>query len=267
MAKPPPKAPDPLGGHVRLYWEIMDSPAWNCLTASDQRVYNSLARQLRKTNNGDICLTLTIAKHFQIRSPTTLAKSLRALVAVGLIVVTRKGSSDRNGHRDPTLYAFTHIGVYELPKKFVAARPATNDWKQIKSLAQGHAAIKSADQNAKAEFAKKKVAHQNLIATSTEGDPVEPDIGSITDARRRRPLQKLAGSRSAERPENPIAVTTYSDSSGLESDGSTHQNVDSLCIVANPMPRSAVVQTTNQATKARRPPHQNHRLRSAKQSN
>ena len=57
------KAPsDPRGGHVRLYWELLDSNAWRCLTASDQRVYIALSRSLGKTNNGDLSLAISAAR-------------------------------------------------------------------------------------------------------------------------------------------------------------------------------------------------------------
>ncbi|OYT93553.1 MAG: hypothetical protein CFE43_02160 [Burkholderiales bacterium PBB3] len=52
----PPK--DPRGGHVRLYWAILDSPAWRVLTQADVLVYLALRRKLGKTNNGDINVTM-----------------------------------------------------------------------------------------------------------------------------------------------------------------------------------------------------------------
>ena len=41
--KPPP---DPRGGHVRVYWALIDSPAWSALSATDQRAYVALRRPL-----------------------------------------------------------------------------------------------------------------------------------------------------------------------------------------------------------------------------
>lgn len=146
------KAPkDPRGGHVRLYWDLLDSPAWRSLTPSDQRCYVALLRGLRSSNNGDLALSLSMARHHGISSPTTLAKGLRALQAVGLIAVTRRGGCSRGGQRLPTLYRITDQQCFDIPAKFVPAMKATNDWKAITSIAHGEALIRQAEQAAKAE--------------------------------------------------------------------------------------------------------------------
>lgn len=199
--KPPP---DPLGGHVRLHWEMLDSPAWNSLTAGDQRVYIALVRALGKTNNGDLSLPLSRARHYQISSPTTLAKSLRALVAVGLIRVTRKGGSQRNGTRDCTLYAVTYLDVYERSSKHLDAKKATNDWKQIKSLAHGKAMILAAEKTAKNSAAEKKALHQNLIATHPKIGLVGQKTTPENDAWPARPVQKVDQGVFAKSPAKPI---------------------------------------------------------------
>lgn len=139
---------DPRGGHIRLYWELVDSNAWRCLAATDQRCYVALLRGLRSTNNGDLSLPFSVAKTFGIRSQHTLAKSLRALQAVGLIAVTRKGGSQRGGQRLPTLYRVTDQECYEIPAKYVSACKASNEWKTVRTLAMGHAQIRDAEEKA-----------------------------------------------------------------------------------------------------------------------
>lgn len=146
---------DPRGGHVRLYWAVIDSPAWRALTATDQRCYVALRRALGRTNNGDLSLPISKACHFGISSSTTLAKSLRALVAVGFIKVTRRGGCARGGQRLATLYRFTDEPVYEMPAKYIDASRATDDWKQVSSIAHGRSLIREAESVAK-EAAKKK---------------------------------------------------------------------------------------------------------------
>ena len=37
--------PDPRGGHVRIYWELFDCPAWRALSHADVRVYLTLRRK------------------------------------------------------------------------------------------------------------------------------------------------------------------------------------------------------------------------------
>ena len=133
---------------MRLYWEILDGNAWRSLSATDQRAYMALQRQLRSTNNGDLSLPLSVARHSGVTSPATLAKSLRALVAVGLLAVTRKGGCARGGQRLPTLYRLTDREAYANPMKNIELAKATNDWKAVKSLAMGLALIRKSEDNA-----------------------------------------------------------------------------------------------------------------------
>jgi hypothetical protein len=188
---------DPRGGHIRLYNAIIDSPAWQSLTAADQRVYLALRRALGSTNNGDISLPLSRARHYGIGSPATLAKSLRALAAVGLIAVTRRGGCTRGGQRLPTLYRFTDEQVCEMKPKFIDACRATDDWKSISTIPQGKALIASAEAKAR-ETAKAKTQLQKLNATATKSEAVKAKTATAAEAWRPGPLRKLkqaAGAR------------------------------------------------------------------------
>jgi len=177
MAAPkPPK--DPRGGHVRLYWDLLDSNAWRALSATDQRVYVALARQLRSTNNGDLALPLSIARHHGVTSKTTLAKSLRALQAVGLIAVTRSGGAARGGQRLPTLYRTTDLPVLDMPGKHVDAQKASFAWRQFGTIAQAEAAIRNFERKAAEEAQKTKTQGQKLTHTGSKNGPVGPITGS-----------------------------------------------------------------------------------------
>ena len=121
------KPMDPRGAHVRLYWEVLDSNAWRCLNSSDKLAYLALHRQLRSTNNGDLSLPISVAIHHGIKSDTTLTKSLRALCAVGLIALTRKGGCTRDGQRLPSLYRLTDFDAYENQLKNMAGAKSTNE--------------------------------------------------------------------------------------------------------------------------------------------
>lgn len=158
MAKLGKPGSDPRGQHIRLYFELIDSNAWRCLSASDQRCYIALMRNLRSTNNGDLALAFSTAKMHGIKSQTTLAKSLRALVAVGLIAVTRKGGCKPGGQRLPTLYRLTDLPCYEVPAKFIAASKATNEWKAVRTLAQGLAMIRDSEAAAKVSAERERLA-------------------------------------------------------------------------------------------------------------
>lgn len=151
-----PKAKDPRGAHARLYWEILDSPAWASLTACDQRAYMVMLRQLLSFNNGDISLPFSRARHAGITNEATLAKSLRALRAVGLIAITHKEAHRRDGSRLPNLYRFTDYPVYSMPGKHVEASPATNEWRSIQSKQHGRAEIRKMENANAAEREKER---------------------------------------------------------------------------------------------------------------
>lgn len=213
MAKPTKPPPDPRGGHVRLHWDLLDSNAWRCLSASDQRAYIALKRNLRSTNNGDLSLAMSVAKPQGIKSQTTLAKSLRALVAVGLIAVTRRGGCASGGQRLPTLYRVTDQEAYPNPVKFIDAAKATNEWKLITTLGMGRQALRDAEAAAKEEAAKlkkeaekTKAAVQKLVGTSPEigvvGRITSPEIGRWTPP----PLQKLDLGKKTKSVAKPVLV-------------------------------------------------------------
>lgn len=174
MARNPP--PDPRGGHVRLYWELLDSNAWRCLSASDQRAYVALLRHLRSTNNGDLSLPFSVAKQHGIKSQTTLASSLRALCAVGLLAVSREGGCTKGGQRLPTLYRVTDVPVFANPVKFIEASKATNEWKSVTTLGIGREAIRQAEALAAEAAAEKKTKRllQKLESTTPKNGVVGP---------------------------------------------------------------------------------------------
>src|SRR5450830_1011563 len=188
MAKVKPGR-DPRGGHVRLYWAMLDSPAWACLSATDQRAYTTMARQLTANSNGTLSLTATQAKQAGIASKTTLAKSLRALVATGFIAVTRQGGCTAGGQREPTLYALTSEPVFERPLKGIEARPATDKWKAVESIAHGASLIAAAEAAAEQEALKLKTQVQKLTHTSPKNGPWPA-----------RPVQKMDLVKSDENP-------------------------------------------------------------------
>lgn len=200
MSKGFKAAPDPRGGHIRLYWDIFDSPAYMALGASDRCAYMALIRQRGKVNNGDISLTIGYARrNAGIKSETTLAKCLRALCAVGLIAVTREGGSTKGGQRLPTLYRFTDAESYPFPGKNIEGSRATNEWKKITSLAMANAAIKLIEEYAAVKFLGKKLKCplQKLEPTTSKNEVVEPLTTSKNEVWMPGPLQKMGVGKSA----------------------------------------------------------------------
>lgn len=132
---------DPRGGHVRLYWSILDSPAWRVLTHADVRVYLALRRKLGRTNNGDINATLAEMRHSGISSSSTLAAALHRLEALGFIEKTRQGGIAHGG-KLCSLYRFTDEPTLDIAKANVKAAPATNEWERFSTMADARAAVR-----------------------------------------------------------------------------------------------------------------------------
>lgn len=137
--KPPA---NPLGGHVRIYWAVLDSPAWRVLSHADVRVYLAMRRKLGKVNNGDISASLTDLKHAGITSSSTLAAALRRLELLGFIEKTRQGGI-AGGGKVCSLYRFTDEPTVNIAKAGVKAGPPTCDWKRFNSMAEANAALRS----------------------------------------------------------------------------------------------------------------------------
>jgi len=215
---------DPRGHSARVYDDIYDSPAFQALSPHDVMAYLALLRDLRATNNGNLALPLSVAKHRGIKHKTTLARSLRALRSVGLIAITRRGGSDRGGHRLPSLYRLTDIPSSAFPKLFIDAMPATNEWKRVGSVAHGQALIEQAEAEAKKSpgaGAQKMGAQGHAI--SHTGARREP-IASLTGARH-EPWQDRPGHivNLGEMAENPATTRDsgrFHDARAVPSHGS-----------------------------------------------
>ncbi len=155
---------DPRGGHVRLYWELMDCPAWRALNHADVRVYLAMRRKLGKTNNGDINATLTEMRHAGISSSSTLSAALHRLEALGFIEKTRQGGI-ANGGKVCSLFRFTDEVTYDIAKAGVKSGPATHEWRAFETIAKARAAIRLFKRGNKLK----------LRPSNRTDAPVEPD--------------------------------------------------------------------------------------------
>jgi hypothetical protein len=131
---------DPMGGHVRLYWRMLDSPAWRALSHADVRVYLAMRRKLLGSNNGDINATLAEMKHAGISSSSTLATALHRLEALGFIEKTRQGGIAAGG-KLCCLYRFTDQPTFDIARIGVRASNASHEWQRFKTLAEATAAV------------------------------------------------------------------------------------------------------------------------------
>ncbi len=167
---------DPRGHSIRVYSDVFDSSAWAALSPHDVLAYLALLRELKGSNNGDLSLPLTRAKTCGIGHHVTLARSLRALCAVGLIAITRKGGCTKGGQRLPNLYRVTDRECFEIPAKHLEAHPATNEWKHIASREQGLELIAAAE-----AAVKTKTLGHAVTATTSAGVLVKPKTRTPRD--------------------------------------------------------------------------------------
>jgi len=226
---------DPRGHHIRIYSDVYDSPAFKALTPPDVMTFLSLLRDLKGTNNGDLSLTLTKARERGISHHTTLARSLRALCAVGLICLTRKGGATRGGQRLPSLYAVTDVDVYEMRHKQVEARKADFAWRKVTTVEHGRSLIDQAEANAKKANSILKSQGHNLPATETPADVIAPKNRTPIDRWQGRPGHAVTLGKS---PENLASMRVSGNFLG-DADFAGHRTPDvSPIYIATPMGES-----------------------------
>jgi len=180
MAKNRPNT-DPRGHSLRIYKDIYESAAFKALSPVDVMAYLALLAELKQYNNGDLSLTLTRAKRCGISHHITLARSLRALCAVGLVALARKGGCTKGGQRLPSLYRVTDRDCYEIPKLNLEALSATNDWRHVTTAEQGKQLIQAAEDSVKKETEKLKSLGHRVTHTRTPLDTVSPNTRTPRD--------------------------------------------------------------------------------------
>lgn len=173
---------DPRGHSLRIYKDIYTSAAFKSLSPVDVMVYLALLADLKQYNNGDLSLTLTRAKQCGIRHHITLARSLRALCAVGLVALTRKGGCAKGGQRLPNLYRVTDRECYAIPGKHLEAMNATHDWNRVITVDHGKQLIQSAEDDVKKETIKLKTLGHAVTTIRSRRDVIKPNIRTHGDA-------------------------------------------------------------------------------------
>ncbi len=177
---------DPRGGHARLYWALLDSPAYIALGWSARALYVDLRRTLGATNNGNISATLSTLNHRGWRSSATLNKALKELVAVGLIAQTRKGGIAYMS-KICSLYRFTDEDAFEHPKLGIPKMKATHDYRCFLKLSDARAAVR-VDRD---RLNGKKAKLQKLKLTASQSEAMGAFIASETEQDARSKLQKV----------------------------------------------------------------------------
>jgi hypothetical protein len=154
MAKP--KYQDPNGRHIRVYGELLNSPAYRVMSFAAKALFIDMRERVTGTNNGNISAALTDMKHKGWSSAATLSKALYELRTMGFIAVTRMGGL-KIGTRVCTLYRFTDLEVFDQPKVGVQAIKATHDYRAFKSVGEAQQALRTGVESLKEEGAKKQI--------------------------------------------------------------------------------------------------------------
>jgi hypothetical protein len=131
---------DPQGRHIRVYVDLLNSPAYRALGYSARALFFDMRASVGPSNNGDINATLSKLKHRGWNNCRTVANALRELLTLGFVVQTRPGTWGV-GKGTCALFGFTDIDIHEQKGK-VEARRASFDYRQFESLGQAERAIK-----------------------------------------------------------------------------------------------------------------------------
>lgn len=131
---------DPQGRHIRVYVDLLNSPAYRALSYSARALFFDMRAGVGPSNNGDIDATLSKLKHRGWNNCRTVANALRELLSVGFLRQTRPGTWGV-GKGTCALFGFTDLDIFEQKNK-VEARKASFDYRQYESVGHAEHAIK-----------------------------------------------------------------------------------------------------------------------------
>ena len=157
------KYEDPKGRHIRVYCDLLNAPAYRVLSFAAKALFVDLRSAVGATNNGNISAALSDMKHKGWTSSSTLSRALYELRALGFIAVTRGGGL-KLGTRVCTLYRFTDLEVYPLPKIGIEAVKPTDDYKVFKTLHEAERALADGLAALQSEGKKKQVTKKAPVS-------------------------------------------------------------------------------------------------------
>jgi hypothetical protein len=120
------------GRFVGIPVHILESQEYAALQSNTVKLLLDLLCQYNGYNNGDLCATWSLLSKRGWKSRDTRDRALKQLLASSFIVKTRQGEKGHtSGHRKPTLYAVTWLGIDECKGKLdIRPNPAPlNTWK------------------------------------------------------------------------------------------------------------------------------------------
>lgn len=164
---------DSKGRHVRIYCDLLDSPAWYALSKTSRSLFLDLRSFVGPTNNGNISAALSLMRKKGWNSSSTLADALFELQVLGFLAKTRDTVGVENGSRVCCLYRFTDLSTYPFPKLFIEAHPETHDYRDYTTLAAAQRALKEA-QALREAAAREKSAVRKRNGVDSAAEPMRP---------------------------------------------------------------------------------------------
>ena len=115
--------------------EVLCSSAYMELTSGAKNVLVAVAAQYRGagTNNGDLCVSVTVLARYGIKSPDVIWRAEKQLRQHRLLRCTRRGMKLRN---TPGLYAITWKPIDRCDGKIgrVSSSVAGNEWRNFQGV-------------------------------------------------------------------------------------------------------------------------------------
>lgn len=187
---------DNKGRHVRIYCDLLDSPAWCALSKTSRALFLDLRSLVGPSNNGDISAALSLMRKKRWNSSSTLADALFELQALGFIAKTRNTVGVENGSRVCCLYRFTDLATYPFPKLGIEAHAETHDYRRYTTLAAAERALKEAQIQREAAARKKSAVRKGNGIDST-AEPMRPGIDSDSEYCTHSSVRKLKAAKTA----------------------------------------------------------------------
>jgi hypothetical protein len=126
---------------------MLESPAMRVLTLAERRALDRIEIEHAHhggADNGKLPITYMDFERFGLH-PNAIAPSLRALVALGFVEITRKGYGGGAGVRAPSLYRITYRPAWDATRR---DGDGTHDYLAIKTVEEAEAVARRARSSA-----------------------------------------------------------------------------------------------------------------------
>jgi hypothetical protein len=123
--------------------EMLEGSAMRVLTLAERRALDRIEIEYAHhggTDNGKLPITYMDFEHFGLH-PNAIAPSLRALVALGFVEITRKGYGGAAGVRAPSLYRITYRPAWDATRR---DGDGTHNYLVIKTVEEAEAIARRA---------------------------------------------------------------------------------------------------------------------------